>query len=145
MWGGLNCRLSGQNDAAQLAFLERWISSHWMDSKRILKKPLVFAEFGKSKRDNGYSPAVRDLFLRTIYRNIYTFASRGGTIAGGLVWQIMAEGMEPYYDGYEIVLPQDPGTQWLISRQSHMMLFLERAMRQNVQAEENGMLQGELP
>ncbi|XP_031472624.1 mannan endo-1,4-beta-mannosidase 5-like [Nymphaea colorata] len=136
--------LSGQNDAAQLAFLERWVSSHWKDSKRILKKPLVFAEFGKSNRDGGYTPAIRDLFLSTIYRNIYTFARRGGTIAGGLVWQIMAQGMEPYYDGYEIVLPQDSNTQWLISRQSHMMLSLERAMR-NAQAEEKHRLQDALP
>ncbi|KAK3038236.1 hypothetical protein RJ639_030845 [Escallonia herrerae] len=117
-------RLSGQNDVAQMAFMQRWMSSHWDDSRRILKKPLVIAEFGKSSKDPGYSPDVRDSFMSTIYRSIYNFARGRGTLGGGLVWQLMAEGMESYYDGYEIVLSQSPSTGGVISRQSHAMTAL---------------------
>nr|CAD1836937.1 unnamed protein product [Ananas comosus var. bracteatus] len=96
--------LSGQNDAAQTAFVQRWMWSHWNDARRILRKPLVFAEFGKSKRDAG--------------------AGRRGSMAGGLVWQAMAEGMESYYDGYEIVLSQEPSTTGVVARQSRAMAAL---------------------
>ncbi|XP_058079489.1 mannan endo-1,4-beta-mannosidase 5-like [Magnolia sinica] len=116
--------LSGQSDGSQLAFLQRWMASHWRDSKSILKKPLVFAEFGKSKKDPSFTINGRNAFLSIIYQNIYNFARSGGTIAGGLVWQIMAEGMDPYHDGYEIVPSWDPGTNAVITRQSHKMSTL---------------------
>ncbi|PON95166.1 1,4-alpha-glucan-branching enzyme [Trema orientale] len=116
--------LSGQNDNSQMAFLQRWLTSHWEDSRTILKKPLVFAEFGKSKKDPGYSESGRDNFLNTLYSNIYNLARNGG-IGGGLVWQIMAQGMESYYDGYEIVLSQNPATAGVISQQSKKMIALE--------------------
>ncbi|OVA11610.1 Glycoside hydrolase [Macleaya cordata] len=116
--------LSGQSDYAQLAFMQRWMTSHWTDSKTILKKPLVFAEFGKSNKDQGYSLNGRNLYMNTVYRNIYNFARTGGTMGGGLVWQIVAEGMESYYDGYEIVLSTNPTTAGLIAGQSHKMAAL---------------------
>lgn len=107
-----------------MAFLQRWLTSHWGDSKTILKKPLVFAEFGKSKKDPGYSESSRYNFLSTLYTNIYNLARSGG-LGGGLVWQIMAPGMESYYDGYEIVLSQNPATATVISQQSKKMTALE--------------------
>jgi len=58
-----NYKVSGQNDNAQMEFMQRWMSSHWTDSKTILKKPLVFAEFGKLNKDPGYNTSVRDSFL----------------------------------------------------------------------------------
>lgn len=45
-------------------------------------------------------------------------------MAGGLVWQVMAEGMESYYDGYEIVLSQNPSTNSIITQQSNNMAAL---------------------
>ncbi|XP_058099997.1 mannan endo-1,4-beta-mannosidase 5-like [Magnolia sinica] len=118
--------LSGQNDGAQLEFMQRWMASHSVDSRQILKKPLVLAEFGKSKKDPGYSIGVRDSYLTAVYRNIYNFArgSGGGAMCGGLVWQLMAEGMDSYYDGYEIILPQSPSTSAVITTQSHKMSAL---------------------
>jgi mannan endo-1,4-beta-mannosidase len=120
--------LSGQNDDSQMAFMQRWMTSHWTDSRTIIKKPLVFAEFGKSKKDPGYSINARDSFFNTIYSNIYNFATSGGTMAGGLVWQIMAEGMESYDDGYEIVLSQNPSTSRIITQQSKKMTTLEQTL-----------------
>jgi len=105
--------------------MQRWISSHWTDSKTILKKPLVFAEFGKSNKDPGYSTSVRDSFLNTVYTSIYIFARTRGTIGGGLVWQILAEGMDLYYDGYEIVSSQNPSTSSVIAQQSNKMTTFE--------------------
>ncbi|KAK2975624.1 hypothetical protein RJ640_021069 [Escallonia rubra] len=107
-----------------MAFMHRWMSSHWEDSRRVLKKPLVIAEFGKSSRDPGYNLNARDSFMSTIYTSIYNYARSGATLGGGLVWQLMAEGMNSYYDGYEIVLSENPSTGGVISRQSHAMTAL---------------------
>ncbi|KAH7663768.1 Mannan endo-1,4-beta-mannosidase protein, partial [Dioscorea alata] len=114
--------LSGKSEADQTTFAQRWMWSHWNDASKILKKPIVIAEFGKSDKDPGYSMIARDNYMSTIYRNIYNFAkSSDGTFGGGLVWQVMAEGMQNYYDGYEIILSEHPSTAGLITRQSHAM------------------------
>ena len=81
------------------------MTSRWTDSRTILKKPMVFSEFGKLSKDSRCSISARDSFLNTIYTNIFNFAPSGG-IGGGLVWQIMDRGMESYDDGYAIVLNQ---------------------------------------
>ncbi|XP_026434336.1 mannan endo-1,4-beta-mannosidase 1-like [Papaver somniferum] len=120
--------LSGQNDYAQLGFVQKWMSSHWTDSRTILRKPLVFSEFGKSSKDPGYTLSARNVYMNAVYNSIYNFARRGGTIGGGLVWQIVAEGMESFYDGYEIVLSQNPSTAGLISGQSHKMRALSHTL-----------------
>ncbi|KAL0360210.1 UNVERIFIED_CONTAM: Mannan endo-1,4-beta-mannosidase 2 [Sesamum radiatum] len=119
--------LSGKDDDAQMAFMRRWMTSHWTDSRTLLKKPMVFTEFGKSSKDPGFSIASRDSFLNAIYSNIYSLARSGG-IGGGLVWQLVAEGMESYSDGYEIDLFQTPSTSSAISQQSRQMTALEHKM-----------------
>ncbi|KAK4429674.1 Mannan endo-1,4-beta-mannosidase 2 [Sesamum alatum] len=119
--------LSGQDDDAQMAFMRRWMTSHWTDSRTLLKKPMIFTEFGKSSKDPGFSIASRDSFLNAIYSNIYSLARSGG-IGGGLVWQLVAEGMESYSDGYEIDLSQTPSTSFVVSQQSRQMTALEHKM-----------------
>ncbi|XP_042494318.1 mannan endo-1,4-beta-mannosidase 1-like [Macadamia integrifolia] len=116
--------LPGQSNNEQLTFLQRWMDNHWADSRGVLKKPVVFAEFGKSKKHPGFSISIRDSFLNNTYNSIYNFARSGGTIGGGLVWQILAEEMESYYDGYEIILTQELSTSKVISEQSHLMTIL---------------------
>ncbi|OVA20457.1 Glycoside hydrolase [Macleaya cordata] len=116
--------LPRKSESAQLEFMQRWMWSHWTDSREILKKPLVLAEFGKSNKDQGYTLSVRNSYMNTVYRNIYNFARRGRTMGGSLVWQIFAEGMESYYDGYEIVLSQNPSTTRLIAGHSKQMATL---------------------
>ncbi|KAG9456890.1 hypothetical protein H6P81_001398 [Aristolochia fimbriata] len=120
--------LSGQSDGSQEAFAERWVGNHYADAREILKKPLVLAEFGKSSKDPGYSEGERDEYLNRVYGEIYAMARRGGSIGGGLVWQLMAQGMESYYDGYEIVLPRDVSTGGVINRQSHLMSALAHTL-----------------
>ncbi|XP_074265421.1 mannan endo-1,4-beta-mannosidase 1-like [Silene latifolia] len=34
--------------SAQLTFLKQWVDQHIADSQNILRKPVIFAEFGKS-------------------------------------------------------------------------------------------------
>ncbi|XP_057793145.1 LOW QUALITY PROTEIN: mannan endo-1,4-beta-mannosidase 1-like [Salvia miltiorrhiza] len=113
--------LSGKSEEEQMGFMERWMWNHWEDARNILKKPLVIAEFGKSSKDAGFSLNERDLYMGNIYRDIYRYATSGGTMSGSLVWQVMAEGMDQYYDGYQIVLSQTPSTAQIMSTQSHAM------------------------
>ncbi|KAL3513304.1 hypothetical protein ACH5RR_026021 [Cinchona calisaya] len=116
--------LSGQNDNEQSTFMQRWMTSHWEDARTILRKPLVIAEFGKSSKDPGYSLSVRDDFMSNVYRIIYSFARSGGTMSGSLIWQLMAQGMDSYNDGYAIVLAQNPSTAGIMSRQAQAMTAL---------------------
>ncbi|WOG97541.1 hypothetical protein DCAR_0416882 [Daucus carota subsp. sativus] len=97
---------------------------HHTDAKTILKKPLVIAEFGKSSKDPGFSLGSRDVYMGAVYTYIYRSARHGGALGGGLVWQILARGMQQYGDGYEIVLAENPTTGSVISRQSHAMSTL---------------------
>ncbi|XP_047961944.1 mannan endo-1,4-beta-mannosidase 5-like [Salvia hispanica] len=110
--------LPGKSEDEQKKFMERWMWNHWEDARNILKKPLVIAEFGKRSKDG---LVERDLYIGSIYRDIYRYATSGGTMSGSLVWQVMAQGMDDYHDGYEIILSQSPSTAGIISRQSHAM------------------------
>lgn len=121
--------LSGQSDDAQMIFMQRWMTSHWQDAKNILKKPLVLAEFGKSSKDPEYNQNIRDTFMSTVYRNVYSFAKDGGTMGGSLIWQLVAQGMESYDDGYCIELGQNPSTAGIITGQSHAMTALEHMVQ----------------
>ncbi|KAL6498393.1 Mannan endo-1,4-beta-mannosidase 2 [Orobanche hederae] len=124
--------LSGKSDNEQMVFMERWMSNHLEDAMTILKKPLIIAEFGKSSKDPGFSLNERDLYMGNVYRDIYRYArSGGGTMSGSLVWQLMAQGMDEYYDGYGIVLAQCPSTAGIMSRQSHAMTSLSHVFRMN--------------
>ncbi|KAJ0754577.1 putative mannan endo-1,4-beta-mannosidase [Helianthus annuus] len=124
---------SGQTENSQMAFMQRWMSSHYDDSRNVLKKPLVIAEFGKSSKDSDYNINIRNSYMNAVYRNIYMEAKSGGTVGGGLVWQLMADGMGSYGDGYEIILSESPSTDSLISQQSHAMTTLSQSLRTGAQ------------
>ncbi|KAL8485776.1 hypothetical protein ACS0TY_027886 [Phlomoides rotata] len=115
--------LPGGDNGARMGFLRKWITIHWADSRTILKKPMIFAEFGKSSKDRGFSVATRDAFLNGVYSTIYRFARSGG-LGGGLVWQVMDKGMDSYHDGYEIVLSETPSTSAVIRQHSRQMTAL---------------------
>ncbi|KZV24756.1 mannan endo-1,4-beta-mannosidase 9 [Dorcoceras hygrometricum] len=110
--------VSGATDEAQTEFVEKWISAHNLDSKTILRKPLMVTEFGKTSRSSGFSVAARDSYFGTIFNSVYSCARSGGPCGGALFWQVMAEGMENCSDGYEIVLEQSPTTVAVINQQS---------------------------
>ncbi|RWW08895.1 hypothetical protein GW17_00027645 [Ensete ventricosum] len=117
--------LPKKSDKERQTFLQQWISLHLNDSVNVLGKPMVFTEFGKSKKTPGYSQKVRDDFLSYVYGLIYSDAKTGGgSHSGGLLWQIMGDGMESYYDGYEVVLSTDTTTTAVIKKQSEAMAAL---------------------
>lgn len=128
-------RLSSSNDQAQLSFLNNWLSSHIQDAQYILRKPLLFTEFGKSWKDPGFSTYQRDLLFNTVYYKIYSSAKRGGAASGGLFWQLLTEGMDSFRDGYEIVLSQSSSTANVIAQHSHKLYQLRRifARMRNIQ------------
>ncbi|KAI3777357.1 hypothetical protein L1987_47157 [Smallanthus sonchifolius] len=121
--------LPREDEDSQMVFMRRWMWSHFKDSRTILKKPLVIAEFGKSSKDPNYNINKRDSYMKAVYRNIYMDARGGGAVGGGLVWQLQADGMGSYGDGYEIILSDSPSTDHIISQQSHAMTTLSHLLR----------------
>ncbi|KAL0396444.1 UNVERIFIED_CONTAM: putative mannan endo-1,4-beta-mannosidase 9 [Sesamum calycinum] len=116
----------GSNDEALDAFVEKWIQAHINDSKSILGKPLVVSEFGKSSRSSGYTVDARDRYFGLIFNTVYGCARRRGPCGGALFWQVMAEGMENWSDGYEVVLEQSPTTVGVIDQQSRRISSLNQ-------------------
>lgn len=111
-------RVSGASDEARAEFVAKWINAHIEDCKSILGKPLLIAEFGKSSSSVGYTVEARDEYFGTIFNMVYECASKGGSCSGTTFWQVMAEGMENWGDGYQVVLEQSPSTAAVIAQQS---------------------------
>ncbi|XP_074272757.1 mannan endo-1,4-beta-mannosidase 4-like [Silene latifolia] len=110
--------LQNASGSAQLTFLQQWVNQHIEDSQNILQKPVIFAEFGKSYKVQGYTQADRDQFYRIIYDDVYSSASKGGAGSSGLFWQLLSEGMDNYKDGYDIVLKESGSLGKIISDES---------------------------
>ncbi|KAD2805833.1 hypothetical protein E3N88_39210 [Mikania micrantha] len=121
--------LSRKDEDSQMSFLRRWMSSHFKDSRTILKKPLVIAEFGKSSKDPDFNIKSRDSYMKAVYRKIYMEARNGGTVGGGLVWQLLADDMDSYDDGYEIILSKNLTTYDIMSQQSLDMTTLSHLLK----------------
>ncbi|XP_010911540.2 mannan endo-1,4-beta-mannosidase 1 [Elaeis guineensis] len=107
--------ISGSDDA-QMAFLRSWIQSHIDDAGATLGKPLMITEFGRKTE--------RDSFYWAVYNMIYNSARAGGPCTGGLFWQMLAQGMDNFRDGYEIIFSESPSMASIISQQSHMIASL---------------------
>ncbi|GAB2252322.1 hypothetical protein Droror1_Dr00005169 [Drosera rotundifolia] len=118
--------LPSSNDQSQLSFLSNWLNTHIQDAQNIIRKPILFTEFGKSSKDPGYSTNQRDQVFATIYYKVYFSAKRGGAAAGGLFWQLLTERMDSFRDGYDVVLSENPSTANLISGQSYKLLLLRK-------------------
>lgn len=114
----LACRLSNWTNEEQLRYLRNWTQAHVEDSAALVKKPLLFTEFGKSLRDSGSGVPQRDALLEAAFDSIYGSAQNGGPLAGGLFWQLLTDGMDGLKDGYEIILSLNSSTSKIISNQS---------------------------
>ncbi|OWM74641.1 mannan endo-1,4-beta-mannosidase 7 [Punica granatum] len=118
--------LSSSNDQYQLSFLNNWLNTHIQDAQYILQKPLLLTEFGKSRKDPGFSTYQRDQLFNTVYYKVYSSAKHGGAAAGSLFWQLLTEGMDSFRDGYEIILGEGSSTANLISYQSHKLYQIRK-------------------
>ncbi|KAI4999537.1 mannan endo-1,4-beta-mannosidase 1 [Hordeum vulgare subsp. vulgare] len=120
--------LSSSDDQAQRNFLGRWLDAHIADAQGTLRKPLLIAEFGKSQRDPGFSSAQRDAQFGMVYAKIYQSARKGGPTVGGLFWQLMADGMDSYGDGYQVIFAEAPAsTTGVITYESRKLKMLGKA------------------
>lgn len=101
-----------------LKYFSKWVTSHIDDGEQILKKPVLFTEFGLSSRHKGFTQSHRDQLLKTMYGKIDQSARKGGAGAGALVWQFVVEGMEESGDDFAFVPWQFTSTYNLIVEQS---------------------------
>lgn len=118
--------LVGSNGKEQLSFHQQWVQQHILDSQNILKKPVIFAEFGLSYKVSGYTASDRNQLYNITYTSIYSSASRGGPAVGGLFWHLLTENMDNFRDGYEIVLGKEPHITGMISEQSQKLSRLRK-------------------
>ncbi|XP_051117820.1 mannan endo-1,4-beta-mannosidase 4-like [Andrographis paniculata] len=116
--------LQGSNDSTQLTFARNWVQEHANDAKSILGKPLALAEFGKNSKSSGFTIEARENYYRDMYDAVYNCAKNRGPCSGALFWQLLAEGMDGYGDGYEVVLEKSPSTAAVINTQSRRMSTL---------------------
>ncbi|KAI5353840.1 hypothetical protein L3X38_006734 [Prunus dulcis] len=118
--------LSGSSYEDQVAFLNNWVNDHIQDAQNILKKPILFAEFGRSLKESGYTTNQRDRIFTSVYSAIYSSARGGGAAVGGLFWQLLAEGMDSFQDGYGVVLSESSSTVSLISEESQRLIKIRK-------------------
>lgn len=116
-WAFWTYRLPGSTPEAQDNWASQWIQAHIDDSK-LLKKPILIGEFGKSSNTTGYNIKKRDNYFGKIYGNIFNCAKNGGPCGGGLFWQVLGQGMSSFDDGYQVVLQESPSTSRVILLQS---------------------------
>ncbi|XP_058076950.1 mannan endo-1,4-beta-mannosidase 4-like [Magnolia sinica] len=116
--------IPNSNEQAQFDFLQSWLQAHFQDANTVLRKPILFTEFGKSSQIPGYTTSVRDNFLGIVYNIVYASASSGGPCGGGLFWQLFAQGMDNFRDGYEVIMAECPSTANIVAQQSHKISAL---------------------
>lgn len=83
-------------------------------------------EFGKSYKLPGYTIEKRNAYFEKLYDTVFRSASSNGACAGGLFWQLLAQGMDNFKDGYDVVLEESPSTASVIAQQSHKLTELTR-------------------
>ncbi|KAJ1434544.1 Glycoside hydrolase superfamily [Sesbania bispinosa] len=101
-----------------LKFVSKWMLSHIEDGDKVLKKPVLFSEYGLS--DQNFSMSDREKMHKTILDIIYKSAKKNRSGAGALVWQFLVGGMQEFSDEYGMV----PGE----SSSTHS-LFIEHSCR----------------
>lgn len=112
--------LPSTDEETQQAFSDNWINKHIQDTETILQKPLLVTEFGWKK--TSFDTNTREKLLGTVYSDIFLSASHGGAAAGSMFWQLLAEGLDSYRDGYELVFNESRTTDSLISEQSEKLI-----------------------
>ncbi|XP_030549421.1 mannan endo-1,4-beta-mannosidase 2-like [Rhodamnia argentea] len=110
-----------QDFEEELKYVALWTRSHIDDGDRILRKPIMFTEFGYSTLNKDFDPSKRDRFFKTIFDVIYKSAKKQGAGAGSFVWQFLVGGMEKYNDDFGIVPWERPETYKLITQHSCRM------------------------
>ncbi|TYJ15220.1 hypothetical protein E1A91_A10G169600v1 [Gossypium mustelinum] len=103
---------------AHLEFTKSWMEAHIEDAEKYLGMPVIFSEFGVSRKDPGYNSSYQDTLINTVYKTLLNSTKKGGSGAGSLLWQLFPDGTDYMDDGYAIVLAKSPSTSNLISLHS---------------------------
>ncbi|KAK1378299.1 Mannan endo-1,4-beta-mannosidase [Heracleum sosnowskyi] len=103
---------------AKVDYLSNWMDAHIRDGEDVLKKPVLFSEFGSLLRKKLEGPYDRDILLKQVYDKIYESAKKREAGAGVLIWQLLVEGMKQYRDEFSLVAREHPSTYNLMVQQS---------------------------
>ena len=124
-------RIKHPDSKARLDFGRTWMQSHIDDSDKVLGMPVVFGEFGVSRKHEGFSFAFRDTFINMVHQTLLRSTNRGGSGAGSLLWQLFTEGTENMDDGYAVILPKAPSVSHMLALQSKRLksLVTERSRK----------------
>ncbi|XP_061346501.1 mannan endo-1,4-beta-mannosidase 2-like [Gastrolobium bilobum] len=103
-----------------IKFVSKWMLSHIEDGDMVLKKPVLFSEYGLSSTIKNFSLSDREKMYKTILDITYKSAKRNRSGAGALVWQFLVGGMKEFIDDFGMV-------PW--ERSSMYSLFIEQSCR----------------
>lgn len=117
-------RMPSMTETEKQEFMSTWIQTHINDGAATLKKPVLFAEFGKFKSVAGYTESVRFAAMSAMFDAIYNSAVDGGAGAGALVWQLLTNTTTSLADGFEIILSSEPDIASLMQKQSSRLSSL---------------------
>ncbi|OVA07763.1 Glycoside hydrolase [Macleaya cordata] len=109
-----------------LKFVTKWVVSHIDDGEKILKKPVLFTEFGMSNQNKYFNQANRERIYKTIFDIIHRSARKKKSGAGAFIWQLMVGGMEEYSDDFGIVPSESPSLYRLITKHSCKLAVLQK-------------------
>ncbi|XP_074273658.1 mannan endo-1,4-beta-mannosidase 6-like [Silene latifolia] len=115
--------MSEANPDAHLEFYKSWLQSHIEDADQKLRMPVVFSEFGVSRKNPECNSCYRDATFKLVYETLEESAKRGGSAAGSLMWQLFPEGVDHMCDGYEVVLSKSASFSDIIALHSTRMML----------------------
>ncbi|KAH6798292.1 Glycosyl hydrolase superfamily protein [Perilla frutescens var. hirtella] len=103
---------------AHIEFVKSWTQAHIDDAEEYLGMPVVFAEFGVSRKDPGYNLSYHGALISSVYQSVLNSTKKGGAGGGTLLWQVFPQGTDYMDDGYAVVLSKNPSLSNIISLQS---------------------------
>ncbi|KAH7429152.1 hypothetical protein KP509_09G033100 [Ceratopteris richardii] len=99
-------------------FTSRWLASHIEDAEVVLRKPVLFTEFGVSEKAQKFNAKQRVEITEILYEKIYEAAKARGAGAGALLWQVSVEGVDRFHDEFTTIPWQEPQLYKTILQQS---------------------------
>lgn len=124
----MTARLSAGDFDATQDFFDRWVRAHIVDAERVLRMPVIFAEFGLSDKKPGFTEQKRDAFFGIVYDQVYQSALKRGAGSGALMWQLLPLEMSDWNDGYGLAPVCGSSISNVMLRQSVRLRALRQPM-----------------
>jgi len=125
----------------EVRYQHDWILQHIHDAEKVLKKPFVIEEFGKT-RESGEPFEIRNRFMETAFMDAETNMRRGGPVVGTSWWNWYGKG-DGRGDGYAI-FSEDDSTFEIVTKHAKKMkeIAKKRDKKSDVSREEFNKLYG---